>query len=279
MPPVRVISFDLWDTVFVDDSDEPKRCRQGLPSKLVERRELVHRFLSKHAPVDRALIDCAYDTVDAAFRQVWRYQHFTWSVETRLRVLLAGLKRELPQEELRELVRLHEEMELRVRPDLVPGVAEVLRTLGRRFTLVVVSDAIFTPGHALRELLADYGLRELFSAFVFSDEVGCAKPAPGMFRRAAELTACRLDELVHVGDREHNDIAGAKDAGARAVLFTAVVDRDSAGTRADAVCRDFGQLPGIIDALGVESRESRVEKLRSRGVEELKKEGVKGSKS
>lgn len=249
MPRARVVSFDLWDTVFVDDSDEPKRRQQGLPPKSVERRDLVHRFLSRHAPIDRALVDCAYDTADSAFRQVWYHQHVTWPVEVRLRVLLAGLKRELPEEELQELVRLHEDMELRVRPDLVPGVADALRTLSQRFTLAVVSDAIFSPGRALRELLAGYGLRDLFSAFVFSDEVGCSKPAPEMFRRAAELAGCHVDEIVHVGDREHNDIAGAKDAGTRAVLFTVVVDRGSVNTRADAVCRDLGQLPAIIDSL------------------------------
>lgn len=251
MGRVRVVSFDLWDTVFIDDSDEPKRRQQGLPTKAVERRDLVYRFLSRHAPIDRALVNCAYDTADSAFRQVWYHQHVTWPVDTRLRVLLAGLKRELPEEELQELVRLHEDMELRIRPDLVPGAEAALRTLGRRFTLAVVSDAIFTPGRALRELLAVYGLRDLFSAFVFSDEVGCSKPAPETFRRAAELAGCRLDQIVHVGDREHNDIAGAKDVGARAVLLTAVVDRDSANTRADAVCRDFSQLPAIIDSLDI----------------------------
>jgi putative hydrolase of the HAD superfamily len=251
MGRVRVVSFDLWDTVLIDDSDEPKRRQQGLPTKSVERRDLVYRFLSRHAPIDRALVNCAYDTADSAFRQVWYHQHVTWPVETRLRVLLAGLKRELPEEELQELVRLHEDMELRIRPDLVPGAEAALRTLGRRFTLAVVSDAIFTPGRALRELLAAYGLRDLFSAFVFSDEVGCSKPAPEVFQRAAELAGCRLDQIVHVGDREHNDIAGAKDVGARAVLLTAVVDRDSANTRADAVCRDFSQLPAIIDSLDI----------------------------
>jgi len=264
MPQIRVVSFDLWDTVFVDDSDEPKRLEQGLPPKPVERRELVHRFLSRHAPTERALVDCAYDTTDSAFRQVWRHQHLTWPVEVRLRVLLAGLKRELPEDELQELVRLHEEMELRVRPNLVPGVPEALEALRRRFTLAVVSDAIFTPGKALRELLAGYGLREYFSAFVFSDEAGCSKPAPGMFRRVAELTGCHLEEIVHIGDREHNDIAGAKDAGCRAVLFTGAVNRDSAHTRADAVCRDFAELPGVIEALArereeVESQKSKVE--------------------
>jgi len=251
MPRIRVVSFDLWDTVFADDSDEPKRKQQGLPPKPIERRDLVHHFLSRHVPIDRVLVNCAYDTVDSAFRQVWHHQHFTWSVEVRLRVLLAGLKRELPDREFQELVRLHEDMELRVRPDLVPGIADALRALDRRFTLVVVSDAIFSPGRALRELLAGYGLRDLFSAFVFSDEIGCSKPAPGMFRRAAEIAECRLDEIVHIGDREHNDIAGAKDAGARAVLVTAVVDRGSANTRADAVCRDFSQLPRILDSLDI----------------------------
>jgi len=112
MPRVRAVSFDLWDTVFMDDSDEPKRRQQGLPPKPVERRDLVHRFLLPHGPIDRALIDCAYDITDSAFREVWRHQHGTWTVAVRLRVLLGGLKRELPEAEFQELVRLHEEMEL-----------------------------------------------------------------------------------------------------------------------------------------------------------------------
>jgi len=248
MPRIRAVCFDLWDTVFVDDSDEPKRRRQGLPPKPVERRELVYRYLARHSPIERVLVDCAYDTADAAFRQVWRHQYVTWPVRVRLQLVLAGLKRELPPEEFEELVRLHEEMELRVRPELAPGIAEALAALAGRYKLIVVSDAIFTPGRALRELLAGYGLKDLFSAFVFSDELGCSKPAAGMFQRAAELAGCRLEEMVHVGDREHNDVLGAKNAGCRAVLTTVVVDRGAA-TAADAVCRDYADLPGIIAVL------------------------------
>jgi putative hydrolase of the HAD superfamily len=251
MPRVRVISFDLWDTVFADDSDEPKRRQLGLPPKREERRDLVHRFLSRHTPIDRALVDCAYDTTDAAFRQVWHRQHVTWTVEERLRILLGGLKRSLPDEEMRELVRLHEDMELRVRPDLVPGVADVLKTLVQRYRLVVISDAIFSPGRALRELLAGYGLLDHFSAFVFSDEAGWSKPAPQVFRCAAALMGCQLDEMVHIGDREQNDIAGPKSLGARAVLLTAAIDRGAAGTQADAVCADYRRLPDIIEAMDI----------------------------
>src|SRR5450759_745576 len=124
MPRVRVISFDLWDTVFIDDSDEPKRRAQGLPPKPVARRELVHNYLSRHASIERALVDCAYDTTDAAFREVWHNQHVTWTVAVRLGVLLKGLKRELPAAEFAELVRLHEDMELAVRPNRGTGGAE-----------------------------------------------------------------------------------------------------------------------------------------------------------
>ncbi len=249
MARVRAVSFDLWDTILADDSDEPKRRAAGLPPKPVERRELVYRFLSRHAPVDREAVDIAYDTADAAFRHVWKHQWVTWPVRVRLQVVLAGLGRELPPGEFDELVRLHEEMELQVRPDLVPGASGALRALAERYALVVVSDAIFTPGRALRELLAGYGLRDLFAGFVFSDEAGCSKPTPRLFQRAAELAGCRVEELVHVGDREENDVAGARQAGCGAVLVTAAVDRGSAKTAADAVCSDLVRLPEVIHSL------------------------------
>jgi len=70
-----------------------------------------------------------------------------------------------------------------------------------------------------------------------------------MFEKAAELAGCRIEEIVHIGDREQNDIAGAQRAGARAILVTAAVDRGSSSTSADAVCRDYSLLPTIIEAM------------------------------
>jgi putative hydrolase of the HAD superfamily len=249
MSAVQAISFDLWDTVFVDDSDEPKRSAQGLPSKKVARRDLVQRFVEELAPIDRALVDCAYDAADAAFRAVWHDRFFTWSVAERLRIVLAGLHRELPAPRFAELVRLHEDMELQVQPDLCPGIAEAIAELARRYTLVVISDAIFSPGRALRQLLEHYGLKQYFGGFVFSDELGCSKPEPRVFREAAGLAGCAPGELVHLGDREHNDVDGAHRVGARAVLVTYAIERDSQGSHADAICRDARELPATIERL------------------------------
>ena len=55
--------------------------------------------------------------------------------------------------------------------------------------------------------------------------------------------------IAHVGDREHNDIAGPHAVGARGVLLTVAKDRGSANTNADGVCDDYGKLPTTIDAL------------------------------
>ena len=113
MTRIRAITYDLWDTVFIDNSDEPKRSAQGLPSKKEARRQLVSQFLEKQAPISRELVDSAYAAADFAFTKVWKEYHITWTVEERLNVVLVGLNRELPNSEMKELVRPHEEMELK----------------------------------------------------------------------------------------------------------------------------------------------------------------------
>ncbi len=246
---IRAITFDLWDTVLIDDSDEPKRAAQGLAPKPVERRNLVHQYLERHEPISRELIDLAYNTADAAFRQVWYGQNVTWTVRERLSVLLGGLGRDLPKPEFDELIRLHEEMELAVRPDLATGATEVLRDLHGQYRMGVISDAIFSPGRALRKLLAHYDILQFFDAFVFSDEVGCAKPNPIMFETAASALGVELGEMVHIGDREQKDVEGPHAAGARSILCTVVKDRTNSNTKADAVCTDFRELPTILETL------------------------------
>ena len=246
---IKAVSFDLWDTVLVDDSDEQKRAALGWPPKADERRRLVFDALRRHGPVSRSEVEVAYATTDAAFRQVWYDQNVTWTVHERLSVLLQGLGRTIPEDELRELVRLHEEMEVEVMPELVPGIGDALDALEGRYRLAVISDAIFSPGRALRRILQHYGLHDRFDAFVFSDEVGYAKPDPRVFQAVLRATGCRPRELVHVGDREEKDIAGAHALGAHAILIPIIKDRGGTRTVADAVCRDYGELPAIIEKL------------------------------
>ncbi len=246
---IKAITFDLWDTVFIDDSDEPKREKAGRPTKAEERRQLVKKFAGRHKPVGQDLVDAVFDAQEAAYRKVWHDLHVTWKVRDRMEVVMKGLGVTLAEEEMAELVRLLEEMELEFRPDFVPGVHEAVKKLSEKYKLGVISDAIYSPGRVLRKLLEDEGLLKYFSVFVFSDEAGCSKPAPCVFEVAKEGLGVAYDEIVHIGDREHNDILGPEKTGMHSILCLAAVDRGSDRNRADAWFDDYSRLPGIIDDL------------------------------
>lgn len=246
---IKGVTFDLWDTMIRDDSDEPKRAARGLRSKKAERRHLLWQALNAIEPIEQCRVALAYDVADAAFNHVWHDQFVTWPIEQRLRVALTGLGRTLPDETLAQVVGAHQDMEVEIPPDPIEGVAEALAELSRRYKLCVISDAIVTPGHGLRRLLARHGLERYFTGFAFSDEVGRSKPHRAMFEAAAQQLGVALNELVHVGDRDHNDVKGPHALGMKAVLFTASRDVDKDNTTADAVCERHADLPGIIDRL------------------------------
>ena len=246
---IKAVTFDLWDTIVHDNSDEPKRKAKGLRTKKAERRHLLWAALNKHKPIGEAEVILAYDVADAAFNHVWHDQHVTWKIGERLEVALKGLGRTLPAEEFAELVRKHEDMEVDIRPDLIPGIAEALAAIHGRYRTCIVSDAIVSPGSALRRLLESYDLARHFDGFAFSDEVGYSKPHRSMFNPAARQMGVAMEEMVHIGDRDHNDVKGPQKLGMKAVLFVATRPADKDKTSADAICAAHADLPGIIDRL------------------------------
>jgi putative hydrolase of the HAD superfamily len=247
--PLKAISFDLWDTIIDDDSDEPKRRAQGLRSKREERRYLLWQALCKHQAVALEDVTLAFDTADAAFNKVWREHTITWTIGERLRVVLQGLGRALPDDEFADLAGRLGRMEIDIPPNAIAGIGPALKELSAQFKLCIVSDAIVTPGRDLRTLLDHHGLRGYFTGFAFSDEVGHSKPHPSIFEAAARQLGVKVAEMVHVGDREHNDIKGPQALGMKAVLFTAKRADDKPGTAADAVCERAGDLPAVVGSL------------------------------
>ncbi len=246
---IKAVTFDLWDTIVYDDSDEARRKAQGLRSKRDERRHLIWEALNALAPTSYEDVVLAYDTADAGFNVVWKELHINWTVEQRLRVVLAGLGRELPADVFQGVVEDTGQMEVDIPPDAIEGIGEALAELSKRYKLAVVSDSIVTPGTGLRQLLEGHGLKQYFSAFAFSDEVGHSKPHRSMFDCACEQLGVAVDEIVHIGDRDHNDVKGPHALGAKAILFTASRDADKDTTTADAICKTHYDLASTVDRL------------------------------
>ena len=246
---IKAITFDLWDTLIHDDSDEPKRAARGLRSKKAERRHLVWEALNAEQPIDLAAVTLAYDTADAGFNVTWRELHINWRIEQRLRVVLTGLGRRLSPAAFETLLRKTAEMEVEIPPDPIEGAEAALQELARRYKLCIVSDAIVTPGTGLRRLLELYGMKQYFAGFAFSDEVGHSKPHRSMFESAAAQLAVEFGEMLHIGARDQTAVRAPRPPGMRAVFSTATRDLDKANTTADAICERHRDLPAIVDRL------------------------------
>ena len=105
MGTIKAITFDLWDTLVVDDSDEAKRAERGMRSKFDERRHLLWEALNAEVPIDLETVHLAYNVGDAAFNKTWKEHHITWPIAERLRVILKGLGRKLPTDSFDAVVR------------------------------------------------------------------------------------------------------------------------------------------------------------------------------
>ena len=249
---IRAITFDLWDTIVSDDTDEPKRKEKGLRPKKEERPFLIWKTLTKNVDIDFKLVNEAYNKIDNIFIKDWKQNSTTWPIEERIDRVLSELKHDLEAPEYKELVRRISCMEVDIEPDIIEGAADVLFKLSKEYKLAVISDTIVTPGKNLRDLLEKHGVKKYFNAFAFSDEVGRSKPHPSMFKKISDEFALEFNEMVHVGDRDHNDVKGSQAMGMKAVLFTASRSQDKDSTTANAICEKYIDLPGIIADMSVD---------------------------
>ena len=245
---IRGITFDFWDTIVRDDTDEPKRAKAGLPSKAMARQStFVDEVLAHHPEIGSAAANAALEHANATFRHHWKIEHHTPCVADRLAVGFTHLGIERTPG-FDALVDAWETMEVEISPDLVPGIEACLKHLHGRYKIGIISDAIVTPGSGLRQILRDYDLFQYFDHFVFSDEAGAAKPAARVFELATAGLGVAAHELAHVGDRPANDIAGPNAFGSQSVLYTGVVDRRAEGDPVAAIhVAHMDDLPAAIE--------------------------------
>ena len=246
---IQAITFDFWDTLVADDSDEKRRAALGLPTKPQARLQLLVDDITQHHPsITPEQISEAFKYANQQFNHAWKKEHHTPSVASRLKNAYDYLN--IPTTPgFAEVVRKVQDMEVMIPPNFVPGVNETLAELSQHYTLAIISDTIHTTGKGLRTLMERQGVLQYFRVFVFSDEAGASKPSPIVFERVSKELGVPFAQMVHVGDRESNDVQGPLSMGMKSVLFTEVIDRDSKNTHATAICRQFTTLPNVIQEI------------------------------
>jgi putative hydrolase of the HAD superfamily len=99
---------------------------------------------------------------------------------------------------------------------LMPEVADLLAALARAgFRLGVVSNF----DRRLYTILDALGVLGRFEHVIVSSEIGADKPSPRIFEEILRRFQVKADEVLHVGDEEETDGAGARAAGMSAFIL------------------------------------------------------------
>jgi len=236
---LRAVTFDFWGTLYQDASAQGARLH------------LLADALARHdQPRSREALQAAYMHGWSVFEHFWREEHRPITVEHWLHEMMGFLEADLPEDELIRLRRSMQEIYLHSdSPHLIPGAAEAVRSLARRYRLGLISDVGLTPGRVLRKVLERDGLLPAFQFLAFSDEIGVTKPVPEIFLRTLAALDARPEEAAHIGDLPETDLAGARAVGMRAVLFLGVSQRHDGLPLAHAAFEDYSELPELLARL------------------------------
>jgi HAD superfamily hydrolase (TIGR01509 family) len=203
-PGVRVVLSDLDDTLF----DHDRATRDALTNV----RQLCSAF-------ERWTLD----ELDHRHREILEELHLRvltneLSIEDarieRFRRLLLASGEDWGTDRVAEIARRYRTCyETAWHP--VAGAMELVTALRRsgRSVIVVTNNHVAEQQRKLDRL----GLTPLVDALVTSEEAGCCKPEPDIFRQALARAGASVEEAVMLGDAWHIDIEGARGVGLRAV--------------------------------------------------------------
>jgi HAD superfamily hydrolase (TIGR01509 family) len=129
----------------------------------------------------------------------------------------------------------------REKPRLLPGAQSVVRALGRKFVLGLVTSG---SRARVRRQLRDFGLAQYFSACVYGEDAKRKKPHPAALKWAMKCLETRPEECVYVGDSPE-DVEMARRAGVRpiGVLGPFPTAGRIRAARPDLLLRSIRELP------------------------------------
>ena len=189
------------------------------------------------------------DALLAAEREIWARTTTTMRSATTAEVLhTAGVAVGLPVE-----AALHEKAVASYLDHWAPtsharpearGVLHALRDRGLRTGLL---SNTHWPRATHEDWLARDGLVDLLDARVYTSDLAHVKPHPEAFGALLDAVGVAPEQAVFVGDRLHDDVAGAKEVGMRGIwVRNDVVPSDD--VEPDAVVERLEELVAVVDA-------------------------------
>ena len=225
---IQLITFDLDDTLW------------NTAPVIASAEAILREWLTEHAPSLGAV----------PVEHLWSIRERVLSNEPSLKHRISALRRRVLFHALEEAgygytvacdladqgfeVFLHARHQIEVFPEVEP----TLETLAKHYALGVV-----TNGNAdVRRL----GLADYFKFALCAEDIGIAKPDARLFHEALQRGGATAETAVHIGDHPGDDIAGAQQAGLRAIWFNPAGKVWEAEKAPDAEIRSLKELPGLL---------------------------------
>ena len=225
---VQLITFDLDDTLW------------DTAPVIVTAEAVLREWLTKHAPDLGAL----------PVEHLWEIRERVLTAEPGLKHRISALRRRVLFHALQEAGYAHGEasdladqsfevfLHARHQLDIFPDVQPTLEILANHYALGVV-----TNGNAdVRRL----GLADYFKFALCAEDIGIAKPDARLFHEALQRGGASAETAVHIGDHPGDDIAGAQQAGLRAIWFNPTGKAWEAEHLPDAQIRSLTELPALL---------------------------------
>lgn len=229
---IEAVTIDFWSTIAGGENVQERKFL---------RRKYAHDWLLERD------VDVSLDDVLATMDSFNDYWHKTWLSDRLTLGALDAVDFLLDHhpvsvtngERLNLAVRLDRVM-LDAPPNLSEGCAEALESLSQRFPIALVCDTGLTGGETIQFWLKQRGLLPHFTATIFSDAVGVAKPHAKMFTTALEALKTPRNRAVHIGDLDETDIMGSKSIGMAAIRYD--------GVKAKVDCKKCSMADLVLDS-------------------------------
>ena len=240
--PIDTVTFDLWNTLIAHDcfyDDNLRRCRSE---------GIIDALCSSGLSVTNDDVDRAYQLSDELLKVRWSTD-MDMDVEEQLSVFLQCLRIEPSKELIRAIDEPYTGAVLKVKPFMIQGAREaILEMKERKYKVALISNTGRTPGKAMRKVMKEFDILDLFDTVTFSNESGYLKPHPKIFEETLSRLGSWPENAVHIGDHAVLDILGAKKAGMRSVHVTQYAMNDD-GCEPDVRIDTIAELPRAIDRL------------------------------
>lgn len=225
---IKLITFDLDDTLW-----------ETAPA-IVGAEAMLRNWLAEHAPKLGAV----------PVEHLWEIRARLVEADPSFRHRISALRRRVLCHALEDAGYAHAEaldlaerafevfLQGRHQLDIFPEVVPTLEILTKSYTLGVV-----TNGNAdVRRL----GLADYFAFALCAEDLGIGKPDPAPFMEALKRGQADASQAVHVGDHPGDDIAGAQQAGLRAVWYNPAGKAWEGDQPPDAQISSLTQLPEVL---------------------------------